>query len=143
MMEEKEAWVWLNMQAGIGSSRLVKAIADFGSAAAFLDDCVHSSRSDHQARWRERLSRSVGQWREEARAELDRAAQADVKVLTLEDSGYPEPLRCLDDAPQVLYLSGSYQPEDKAALALVGSRRPSSYGLMVAAEFTRTLAEWG
>jgi DNA processing protein len=43
----------------------------------------------------------------------------------------------------VLYLSGAYRPEDKAAVALVGSRRPSSYGLMVATGFARALAEWG
>ena len=126
MTEEKEAWVWLNMQPGAGPSRLKKNVSRFRSAAQFLD-----------------ASPSAARWRGEARAELERAARSGVQILTSAEPGYPEPLRHLEDAPPVLYVDGSYGPEDAAAVALVGSRRPSSYGRMVASEFSRALAGWG
>lgn len=52
-----------------------------------------------------------------------------IKKITLSDSGYPELLKNIHKPPKVLYVNGSFEKEDKIAVAIVGSRRASRYGL--------------
>jgi DNA processing protein len=141
MSEEKEAWVWLNMRVSVNPSSLRKAVCRFGSASGFLDAGARQSSAEEDSGRFTRLFRQAGRWREEARAEITRAAQAGVDIFIPTEPGYPEPLSHLENAPPILYVAGSYQPGDAAAIALVGSRRPSSYGRLVAGQFARALAE--
>jgi len=53
---------------------------------------------------------------------------------------YPPGLRPLPDAPPVLLVRGELVPEDKFSLAIVGSRRATSYGLSLAKRFARDLS---
>lgn len=73
-------------------------------------------------------------------------AAADVRALCRHQPGYPQQLEPLDDAPALLFLRGQ---ADAGALlgsgivALVGTRRPSPYGLEVARELGRGLGAAG
>jgi len=64
-------------------------------------------------------------------------------LLTPEDAAYPRLLRQLDDAPLVLYGRGELLPADDQALAVVGTRRATQYGLDVTALLCRGLAGRG
>jgi DNA processing protein len=63
------------------------------------------------------------------------------RIVTLEDSSYPPGLRHLSPPPPVLYLRGEIPPGP--AVAIVGSRRPDTYGQEAAELFARTLAAAG
>ena len=65
------------------------------------------------------------------------------RLVTLTDTLYPANLRSLPDAPPVLFLRGDLIPEDKFSLAIVGSRRATSYGLALARRFARELTAHG
>ena len=69
--------------------------------------------------------------------------RAGVTVVTYEDAEYPERLRHLSDAPPFLYVRGQLLPRDAAAVAVVGSRKASPYGLGVAYRLGFDLAEAG
>lgn len=62
-------------------------------------------------------------------------------------AGYPQPLLSLDDPPAVLFVAGSAGPLVAAtaepAVAVVGTRNPSPYGLEMAYELGRGLAAAG
>ena len=58
------------------------------------------------------------------------------------DDGYPLHLRSLSDSPP-LYVRGALLREDALAVAIVGSRRASPYGLGVAEDLARDLAARG
>lgn len=58
------------------------------------------------------------------------------------DDGYPAQLRELTDAPP-LHLRGAVLREDALAVAIVGSRRATPYGLLVAETLARDLAARG
>jgi len=75
----------------------------------------------------------------------DRAALAKsgAHLVTIADANYPINLRQLPDAPPVLIVRGELIPEDKFSLAIVGSRRATSYGLGIARQFARELAQHG
>src|SRR5881628_3834210 len=57
-------------------------------------------------------------------------------TLNLGDERYPELLRAIHDPPAVLYCDGSVEPGDRQAVAIVGSRQATPYGLRI----TETLA---
>jgi DNA processing protein len=66
-----------------------------------------------------------------------------VEVLTPHDAGYPVALRTIPDPPQALYVRGRLRPEDAAAVAVVGARRASAYGVAAAEWLGRELARCG
>ena len=65
------------------------------------------------------------------------------QLVTLSEEAYPDLLRWLPDPPPVLYVRGELLPQDKMAIAVVGSRRPSRYGRVMAEQFGAELATRG
>lgn len=78
---------------------------------------------------------------DEARVSAHAAA---LEMLCPHDSDYPAALRELPDAPPVLWVRGGSQRLtellDGPGVAIVGSRRPSAYGIEVAEELSRGLS---
>lgn len=69
--------------------------------------------------------------------------KSSIKFVSLNEPGYPENLRGISDAPPVLYYIGTIKPKDKNAVAIVGSRKMSSYGREVAEKFAAELSSVG
>ncbi len=63
--------------------------------------------------------------------ELQQMERQGIKMVIAGEEEYPPNLKEISDAPYVLYIRGELKPEDKLALAVVGSRRMSSYGFQV------------
>ena len=59
------------------------------------------------------------------------------------DFGYPERLHTISDPPPVLYFDGRPVPEDRQAVAIVGARHATGYGLRVTDALARELAGLG
>lgn len=67
-----------------------------------------------------------------------------LRIMTLRDGDYPERLRQISAPPAVLYVRGKlFDFDEEAAIAVVGSRRPSQYGEMAAAKLGMELAAGG
>lgn len=58
-------------------------------------------------------------------------------------SGYPDPLLRLSDCPDFIYLAGEIIPQDELSIAVVGTRKMSSYGRDVCAELVTELSSLG
>jgi len=80
---------------------------------------------------------------EEVDRELERVRTLRVDLLCLGESRYPIGLRFIHDPPPVLYVRGSLTPRDVEAIAVVGSRAASAYGLATAERLGRELASVG
>jgi len=137
------AWIALNSVPGIGpvlshrlSQALGSAAAVFQTPAEQLAQCpgVRPEVADRIAAFR---------WQEAAHKELDGCAAAACRLFTLDDPEYPGPLRQIDCPPPVLYVRGEWTPADARALAVVGSRTPSHYGLAACRSLATGLAEAG
>lgn len=92
-----------------------------------------------------RFPQAAGFWTEavaRAEAERQRAAALGFRILGLWEEGFPEGLRRLPQPPTHLYLKGDL-PEEGRAVALVGTRRASSWALAFARRLARELAEAG
>ncbi len=71
------------------------------------------------------------------------AAQWNGSAMTIVDSAYPEKLRATADPPLVLFHQGNESILEMTAVAIVGSRKASPYGINVAEMIARQLAERG
>ncbi|MSR56024.1 MAG: DNA-protecting protein DprA [Gemmataceae bacterium] len=133
----------LTLVPGLGP-RLTQALLDrFGSASAArranandLEGIPHIGSKLSRA-FVEALRNADGQ------AEVERASQHGVSVLPYTSPDYPTRLKELPDAPHVLYVRGSIIPSDHMAVAIVGSRKCTSYGQRMATRIAAGLARAG
>ena len=66
-----------------------------------------------------------------------------IKKITLRDSSYPSLLREIPDPPAVLYILGDLPDENIPRLAIVGTRKATSNGCLIAKTLARELSEAG
>jgi DNA processing protein len=67
----------------------------------------------------------------------------EIKIIKIEDKGYPEELKKIKDAPKILYYIGILPSPDEKCLAIVGTRRCSPYGQQVALKISGELSDAG
>ncbi|MBU1868170.1 DNA-processing protein DprA [Patescibacteria group bacterium] len=72
--------------------------------------------------------KAVSAVKREVKKELESAEELGIRIVTYHDQEYPQLLREIPDAPILLYVKGEILPEDEVALAVVGTRKVSSYG---------------
>jgi DNA processing protein len=101
------------------------------------------------------LARTLGLRHDEARGlardllradparEIAEAASAGIRVVAWGSEGYPGALLHLPDPPPVLFVRGALLPCDAKAVAVVGSRRATPYGLRVARALAGDLSRAG
>lgn len=77
-----------------------------------------------------------------AEEQLRRAEREGFSIISFEDEKYPALLKLIPDPPAVLYFRGELMVEEPA-VALVGSRKATPYGLNVTQYLARDLASAG
>jgi len=78
-----------------------------------------------------------------ARGELEKLAEKEYTLITFEEARYPQLLREIVEPPLVLYCYGQPEVLSWASVAVVGSRRPTPYGRVLAGKFSEELAAAG
>jgi len=136
-------WVALNMTPGIGPRAAAKLLERFGSAEA-----VYSATRVELERLRllpEAVDSIIARdLHERAVSELENARQIGCDILILDDGVYPSLLREIYDPPIALYVKGAWtECLDQPCVAIVGSRRSSTYGQNAATMLARDLAQRG
>jgi DNA processing protein len=136
-------WVALSLAPGIGCVLFKRLVEAFGSPAGALQ----ASPKD--------LSRIEGlgpkvlsslrryDWKSAAEKELRFLEKVGGRILTWEDEEYPPNLKAIYDPPPVLYLLGRIDPSDRSAVAVVGSRYPTTYGRTAAEKIAFGLGKFG
>jgi DNA processing protein len=140
--EKTRFWIGFNKVQGIGPSRLEKLILAFGD----IEDAWNASAAElDEANLGRRYVQELVNTREEL--DLDQALkeveEAGFHVLTWDDEDYPERLREIGAPPPVLYIWGRLDPRDRWAAAIVGTRRPTSYGRSVTQDLAAALSVHG
>lgn len=142
-MTSREAYIALNMIDGIGPVKVRALVEAFGSPEG-----VFSAAHTDLVRVRgigPELALSLITQREQVDpvAEEEKAAKLDARLVTFVDDDYPELLKQIHDPPLALYVQGTLEKKDKQAVAVVGTRRASHYGLSVADRLSYQLAKCG
>lgn len=134
-------WLWLACVLGPGAAHCRRLLDVYGSA-----------REVFEAVGREDLSGLLtpGQC---ARSDTDpavfapmeaRCVRMGVQILTMADRDYPRRLLDIEDAPPALFVTGNLSALNaEHTVGMIGSRRPSAYGVEAAAGIGKELAEAG
>ena len=142
MLDNLECWVWLGSIPGIGAVKSKKLLEFFGNpnsvfTAKEIDFAGLSflTRAD--------IANLVNKGnREKVKKHIEDINANDIKIITFEDESYPEYLKNIYDPPVILYMKGN-MPEEEKYLAVVGSRKATSYGLNMAEVVSRELSKCG
>ncbi|MDR3576268.1 MAG: DNA-processing protein DprA [Anaerolineaceae bacterium] len=141
-MEEKAYWVGFNLVKGIGSVRLQALLDFYGHLNVAWQAPADSLRA---AGLSQKIIENLLAIRNKVDLDglLARYQSQDIDVMTWLDATYPKRLKEIDQPPPVLYLRGKLLPEDDWTVAIVGTRRITSYGRQIAEELSGYLASNG
>ncbi len=141
-MSELKYWLGFNLVKGIGPAKLQALLDSFDSlkSAWFATELqLQKIGFDQRAILSLRESRS--------QLDLDKClAQLEatgIVLLTWDSPEYPPYLREIPNAPPVLYQQGKLLAEDHLAVAIVGTRRLTSYGRQVTRDLVVGLVQNG
>lgn len=125
-------WIWLSTLPGFSLKGQMRVLRHFGSPEeAFLADREALNRVE-QLTEKEKKALLTKDLRL-AESTLEDCRRENISILTYQDAMYPQRLKNIDTPPLVLYYKGTLLPfDDLAAVAVVGSRKASGYGMTVA-----------
>src|ERR1041384_1561060 len=134
----------------IGSRRLRALVDHFNDTAAVLAASARALAAVDGIG--AKLASSIAYFRRQrgmedawtyADRQLSRLNAVDGTITSYWDGRYPELLKRIYDPPPFLFTRGAHSPQDRYAVAVVGTRRPTEYGITVACEFSAELARRG
>ena len=137
-------WIALNMTPGVGPRAAARLLERFGSAEGVFG-ALRSELERLRLRPEAVESIALRDRHEAAAQELVRVREMEgADVLVLDDGAYPALLREIPDPPITLYVRGRWaECLEAPCVAVVGSRRCSTYGQNVTLMLARDLASRG
>jgi len=136
-------WIALNMTPGVGPRVTSRLLEHFGSAEAIFDA---PRRELALLRLTPETIESIAkrELHSRAEAEIEKVRKLGGDLLVLDDGVYPALLRETYDPPVTLYMKGAWaECLERPCIAIVGSRRCSTYGQNAALMLSRELAQRG
>ncbi len=140
---EKESLIALTMIPGVGPGRIRSLVAGLGSATAVLQASEKALISNGGIGQQTAAAIRAFDGYAAVSDQLMRAARADARMVTYWDDAYPDLLRMLFDPPVLLWVRGDVLSMAAPSIAIVGTRKPTAYGLRVASYFAKALANHG
>lgn len=141
-MSNLKYWVWLSSAKGMHAAAAQTLLARFGGPR----EIFFAPGTELEALNLKKETVADLRARDLTRAEqiLADCARENIRVLVPTDAEYPERLRNISDPPTVLYVKGRLPVmDDEAAIAVVGAREATPYGLMTAEKFGAQIVEHG
>ena len=139
---EWRPWLALRMVHGVGPIVFQSLLHAFGTPTAVFEASPHALEC---AGVRSDLAHAIhgfDGWRA-VDEQVERLARSGATLLTWNDPLYPVNLRQIHDPPPFLFVHGKLEARDATAVAVVGSRQVSAYGLRVAREISEGLVRYG
>ena len=142
-MDGELGWLALSLAPGIGERTFHLLLRRFGSP-----DRVFTSRRKDLEEIPGLKSRTIeviksSALRKTAEREMIRLRTLGIQIIQWGTEKYPNHLANISDPPPLIYVRGTLLPEDGRAVAVVGSRQASAYGLNVCQKICKELAWQG
>ena len=135
-------WIWLANRPNLNEREKVTLLQHFQDA----EEIYYAQSKDLQHfGWNETALESLlDKDLTAARRILDDCSDEDISICTYRDANYPARLRNISDPPLVLYYKGRLPDLDSIpALAVVGTRRATPYGINVAGKMAYQMVKCG
>lgn len=142
-MADLQYWIALSMVPDIGPIASRKLLSVFKEPKKIFDAKIEELLSvDGIGINRAKNIKGFSLWNDVDKL-IKVLEKKEIKAVCLDEPSYPEMLKEIEDAPIVTYVKGDIQPEDRYAIAIVGSRKPTPYGISVAEDISEKLASLG
>lgn len=142
--DELQRMLSLSMAQGVGPATFHRLLEGFGSAeavyaasAAELTAVIPNLKADSLKAIQAGPNLRAVRFQEETCQRLK------ARIVCFRSEAYPDPLLNLPHPPPFLFMAGGWKPEDRRAMAVVGTRYPSPYGTRMAREMAFGLFEQG
>ncbi len=136
------SWLALSLTPGLGARLLGRLLREFGSPeGAFAASLTALEASGLPGAAAQAVSKRVGF--PAAEKEIAWAQELGIKLMHWGESVYPPRLLEIYDPPPLLYLRGDPQVLRRYSISIVGTRRPTPYGNLMAERLARDLAARG
>jgi DNA processing protein len=140
--DEQLHWLALRMTPGLGSKTAIGLIERFRTPQAIF----RASKSELEAAGVSAgLARNIssGCAFEDAVTQQQKVAEAGAVVIPCTSQYFPARLKEIYDPPPMLFARGRVELLDTLVLAVVGTRRPTTYGTAAATRLAKDLADAG
>ena len=136
-------WIGLSLVPEVGTKRFISLLNHFGSPRdVFSASLKELEKIQDIGRVVAQNLKNFKSW-DEAEKQSLRVGKDGIRFITIKSSEYPSNLKNIYDPPPYLFLKGEIRNDDQKALAIVGTRAPSTYGKLIAEKISRELAEKG
>jgi DNA processing protein len=137
-------WLALERIPRVGPLTMAKLRNAFGGPRAAME--AGANRIRRLAGLSEQLARTISEFvvpRDEILRDIETLAKLEIRVVTRWDPDYPLNLKEIYDPPALLFVRGEIKPEDSRAVAVVGTRNPTRYGIEITEQISRGLVQAG
>ena len=135
-------WIGLKAIPGIGNVTFRRLLERFETPEAVLSAPPAALSGVRGVTPAIREAITLASWRDFAEAECLRLAASGARIVTFTSADYPKSLFEIPDPPPFLYVQGELRCHE-TAVAIVGSRRATAYGLQTTARLAGALAGHG
>ena len=136
-------WVWLSAQTGVSPAAKAALLRHYGDVeAAFFAPTGEYCR----IRGVSAGDAAVLEGRDMSGVEniLAECRRLDIRPVTMRDADYPRRLRNIFAPPAVIYVKGKLpELDDEAAIAVIGTRKASPYGLKMGSRLAYEIVKCG
>ncbi len=137
-------WLWLAEVLAPGHAHAGEVLDRFGDAANAYEMRETTEFESLVGTSAAKRARGMVINPDACAARLASCAQKDIAVLPFDDARYPVALLRIPDPPMVLYATGNVDAlHATATVGMVGTRRPTAYGVDAAARFGGAFARSG
>ncbi len=137
-------WLTLERIPRVGPLTIARLYDAFGSPRAALE--ADSREIRHRSGLSEKLADAIARFeppRDEILRDMEILQKLGARVVSRWDPEYPSNLKEIYDPPALLFVRGEIMPGDSRAVAVVGSRNPTRYGLDMTEQISRDLIREG
>ena len=144
LFDESEDYYWIGLKAvaGIGNVTFRRLLERFDSPQAALAASSDALRIVKGVRPAIIIEIKTGTWQRFAEEECRRLRTSNARLMTFTSSDYPKLLFEIPDPPPFLYMRGQLYP-GQPSIAIVGSRRATTYGLLTTGRLAEALGRHG
>lgn len=142
MQQSLKYWIWLSSLRGIGPKKYSRLLEAFGEPQGIWDASEDNLKGLPFLTPPNIAQLIDKKQRDAVEKHLEAIDKHQIKVVTIKDEEYPSYLKNIYDPPTVLYVKGEIRCDERA-VAVVGSRKATPYGLSMAQTIAYELAGRG
>lgn len=137
--EKKFYYIWLQKFLGVGNNSIFEIIEEFGGVdKIYKADTAELKKSEFitpaDIRRMTRINEAV------IIKAIEYCRSNNIRIITPEDNEYPNRLRNIESPPAVIFARGLPLENDTPALAVVGARQATDFGLKAALSLSARLS---